>query len=85
MPDINENISVDVSVIAYINRESWQNNNTLYILSDKDKNIYTVRMYGIASIGQSGKLTGTVAKKKLFGKRQQIHMKSWNLDFLNEI
>jgi hypothetical protein len=82
MLKIGDHISKDVSVVAFINREHWNANDSICVFSDEDKNIFTIKSFGVMSVGQKWHLTGTVSKKKTFGKREQFHIHKWKMDFL---
>lgn len=83
MLNIGDKISKDVEVVAFINRERWNVSDSICVFSDVDKNILTIKAFGIMSVGQKWHLTGTISKKKVFGKREQFHINKWTTDFLD--
>lgn len=84
MLNVGDVVSTKVEVVAFISRNNWGSNHTIYVLSDADKNIFTIKMFAIISVGQHYHLTGTISKKKIFGKRQQMRVSNWNIEYIEE-
>lgn len=75
----NAHISARVVVKGYVSRNSWGNNNKLFLLEDHEGNILTINSPANFSIGKRWIIDGIVKTHSLFRGQRQTHIKNWEL------
>lgn len=72
-------IIANISVKGYVWRPSWNTPVRIYLLEDKDKNIFTIRSASNFIVGKKWRLDGMVKAHTIFNNQKQTHVSRWGL------